>query len=186
MTERRKLSDILRQSSDHEKLSSLWKTTAAAEEFKPLPRGEYTFRILAGEPFRAKRGTPGYKLTLEVTEGEYEGRRAWHDLWLTELALAMTKRDLAKIGIVAGTFEDLVRKLDRPLPQGILIRGKVAVRTDDEGNDSNRLIRFDFIGVEKGDAFEPAAEGPAEEPFPFGANVPPSTNGAQGPKEAAL
>jgi hypothetical protein len=149
MTERKKLSDILQQNSDRERLTSLWKTTAAAAEFAPLPRGEYTFRILAGELFTSKRGTPGYKLTLEVTEGDFEGRRAWCDFWFTDAALPMAKRDLAKLGVT-----DL-EQLDRPLPPGILIRGKLVVRQDDNGNESNQLRHFEYLGIEQGDAFEP-------------------------------
>jgi hypothetical protein len=62
----------------------LWQTTAAATEYEPLPQGEYLFRILAGKLFASKRkSTPGYKLTLEVTQGSYERRRAWVDFWLT-------------------------------------------------------------------------------------------------------
>jgi hypothetical protein len=80
MTEpRKKLSDILQFNSDRERLQSLWKTTAAAAEFAPLPNGEYTFRILAGELFTSRGGTPGFKLTVEVAEGDFEGRRVWAD-----------------------------------------------------------------------------------------------------------
>src|SRR5665213_639466 len=100
MSERKKLSDIL-PNSDRESLSETWNRTKAAD-FAPLPPGEYTFRILAGELFAAKTGTPGYKLTLEVTEGEYEGRRAWHDLWITPAAMSRTKGELAKIGVTGG------------------------------------------------------------------------------------
>ncbi len=177
---RKKLSDILRQTSDRERLSSLWKTTAAAADFAPLPPGEYTFRTLSGELFTSKtKGTPGYKLTLEVTEGEHEGRRCWHDLWLTEDALPMTKRDLAKIGVT-----DLAQ-LEQPLPAGILIRGRLARHRDDDGNESNKLKRFECVGVEKGDAFEPpaddAGQSDAGEPntsFPFGVNAPASGDSA--------
>jgi hypothetical protein len=126
---------------------------------------------VAGELFTAKRGTPGYKLTLEVAEGDFEGRRAWCDLWLTPAALPMTKRDLAKIGIT-----DL-DQLEKPLPAVILIRGKLALRRDDDGNDYNRLVRFEVIGVEPGDAFEPkdhhadqAGAVDTVDVFPFGAN----------------
>jgi hypothetical protein len=194
VTERKKLSDILQQNSDRENLQRAWKTTAAAAEFAPLPKGEYTFRILTGELFTSKRGTPGYKLTLEVTEGDFEGRRAWCDFWLTPAALPMTKRDLAKFGVT-----DL-EQLERPLPPGILIRGKLAIRRDDDGNESNRLARFECIGIEKGDAFEPKDDNAAvvqgdeqrqtektspDEPFPFGANAAPSANGARKPEGAA-
>ena len=122
LPQRKSLSDILQTDNDRERLSQLWKTTTAAEERGPLPPGEYTFRILTGELSNAKhRGTPGYKLTLEVAAGEHEGRRAWHDLWLTLASLPMTKRDLAKIGVT-----DLDQP-ERPLPAGILIRGKLTL-----------------------------------------------------------
>jgi hypothetical protein len=190
--ERKKLSDILTQAGDREKLQHAWKTTDVAAEFEPLPKGEYTFRIIAGELFKAKKGTPGYKLTLEVTEGDYEGRRVWADFWLTGAALPITERDLAKIGVT-----DL-RQLEYPLPAVILIKGKVALRTDDDGTQSNRLLRFQYLGIEPGDAFEPKPEGAAaaqedgspgdkqrqtgngapDEPFPFGVNAAPSDNGA--------
>ena len=176
--ERRKLSDILTHSSDRENLQRAWRTTAAAAEFAPLPKGEYTFRLVSGELFTSKRGTPGFKLTLEVTEGDFEGRRAWCDLWLTPAALPMTKRDLAKIGVTN------LEQLEQPLPAGILIKGKLALRTDDDGNESNRLVRFECIGIEKGDAFEPDDLDSAapDTSFPFGGNVVPSANGDRKPE----
>jgi hypothetical protein len=149
MNQRKKLSDILH---DRDNLRKAWDQTEAAAEFAPLPPGEYTFRILSGELFMSKRGTPGYKLTLEVTEGEHEGRRAWCDFWLTPAALPMTKRDLTKIGV------NNLEQLEQPLPVGILIRAKLALRRDDDGIESNQLRRFQCIGIEPGDAFEPPPE----------------------------
>ncbi len=189
MHERKKLSDILSLNSDRERLQSAWRETKAAAEFAPLPPGEYPFRILSGELFTSKsRGTPGYKLALEVTEGEFEGRRAWVDLWLTPAALPMSKRDLAKIGVT-----DL-EQLEQPLPAGILLKGKLALRRDDDGNESNRLVRFECIGIEPGDAFEPKEDdvglagtdqdGAGASDFPFGlaaqpaeGSSPPAANG---------
>jgi hypothetical protein len=181
MTERKKLSDILRQGTDRESLARAWQDTQAATEFAPLPAGEYTFRIVSGELFTSKRnGTPGYKLTLEVTEGDYQDRRAWADFWLTPAALPMTKRDLAKIGVTT------LDQLEQPLPAGILIKGKLALRADDDGKESNRLVRFEFVGVEPGDVFEPT-ENDLDKPdtsFDFGLNVAPSVNGAHKPEGA--
>jgi hypothetical protein len=150
---RKKLSDILQQGG-RDSLQSVWQMTAAAAEFAPLPAGEYTFRILSGELFTSKRkGTPGYKLKLEVTAGEHEGRFAWCDFWLTAAALPMSKRDLAKIGITT------LEQLEQPLPPGILIKGKLVLRTDDDSNESNRLVHFQFIGLEEPEAFAPSADG---------------------------
>jgi hypothetical protein len=183
---RKKLSDIL-AAGNGGNIRNIWNSVTAADDFAPLPPGEYTFRVLTGELFTAKKGTPGHKLTLEVTEGEYEGRRAWHDLWLTAPALPMTKRDLAKIGVTT------LEQLERPLPAGILIRGKVVLHRDDDGNEVNKLKRFGFVGVEPGDAFEPADDGAgqasAAEPsdaFPFGANVSPSDGPALEPSSSGI
>jgi hypothetical protein len=148
MSERKKLSDILR-AGEAEKLAAAWATTAAAAEFAPLPTGEYDCRILSGEFTQSKSGTPGYKLTLEVTEGEHAGRHVWHDVWLTPAALPMAKRDLSKLGIA-----DLAQ-LSQPLPRGILVRVKVKLRPDDNGATYNRVRSFDVTGVEPPDEFAP-------------------------------
>jgi hypothetical protein len=178
MTERKTLNSILNGYIDTDKFRAAWDTTEAAEEFKPLPAGEYTFRVVSGEPFATKTDTPGYRLTLEVAEGEYEGRRTWHSIWLTVKALPMAKRDLAKLGIT-----DLAQ-LDQPLPRGILVRGKLSLRVEDDGTERNRLVRFEAAGTEPGDAFEPPvgaqvseqkkapdADGGGATGFNFGANA---------------
>jgi hypothetical protein len=185
MSERKKLSDIL-GAGNGGNFRNIWNSAVAADDFKPLPPDEYVFRILTGELFTSKKGTPGYKLTLEVAEGEHEGRRVWHDLWLTAAALPMAKRDLAKIGVTDP------EQLEQPLPPGILIRGKLVIHRDDDGNEVNKLRYFECAGIEPGDAFEPkdgdqadakppeaggtpaAAEGgggQTGELFPFGANA---------------
>jgi Protein of unknown function (DUF669) len=153
MEPRKRLADILHQHGDRESLKQAWDRTEAVGDFEPLPGGEYTCRVISGEPFNARqKGTPGYKLAFEVTEGEHADRRVWHDLWLTPQALPMSKRDLAKLGITT------LEQLDDPLPSGILAKVRVAVRKDDDGNQFNRIKSFDVIGVEAADAFEPPEE----------------------------
>ena len=193
MPERKRLSDILRD-DERRKLADAWATTAAVGEFTPLPAGEYDCRILSGELCSSKSGTPGYKITFEVIEGEHATRHVWHDLWLTPAALPMAKRDLGKLGI------DALEKLSQPLPQGILARVKVALLQDD-GITYNRVRAFDVTGTEPPDEFAPpavpaigcpppATPAPteAEEPFPFGANAPTpaATEGTTQPLRAAL
>jgi hypothetical protein len=78
---RKSLSDILRE-GDRQSLSRAWGETKAAEDFAPLPTGEYVARIVGGELFTAKTGTAGYKLAFRVLEGDHQGRQFWHDIWL--------------------------------------------------------------------------------------------------------
>jgi hypothetical protein len=150
MTERKRLSDIL-LNSDRERLERSWSTTKAADDLKPLPAGEYRCRVVTGELFNAKGGTPGYKLTLEVHEGEHAGRRLWHDVWLSEAALPLAKRDLAKLGI------ESLSQLERSLPPGIVIAAKVALRRGDDESEFNRVTRFEVVEIERpqADPFAP-------------------------------
>jgi hypothetical protein len=158
---RKSLSDILRN-GDRESLSGAWSSTQAAEDFVPLPPGEYVARIVAGEFFTSKtKGTAGYKLAFRVLEGEYRNRQFWHDIWLTPAALPMAKRDLSKLGVTS------LEQLEKPLPPGIRVKVKLALRRDDDGNEGNRVKRLDVLGVDPPeiDPYAPAdAPGPAPQP----------------------
>jgi hypothetical protein len=153
MSGRKRLSDIL-VNSERERLERAWTATKAADDLTPLPSGEYRCRVVNGELFNARSGTPGYKLTLEVLDGEHVGRRAWHDVWLSEAALPMAKRDLAKLGIHSPA------QLERPLPEGIVVAARIALRRDDDGREYNRVTRFGTVGFEPPapDAFAPESE----------------------------
>jgi hypothetical protein len=142
MAERKRLSDILPLNSEREKLEDAWDSTKPADDLKPLPSGEYRCAVLCGELFTAKSGTAGYKLTLEVIDGEHAGRRVWHDIWLTPAAMAMAKRDLGKLGVVQ------LEQLERPLPEGITVAAKIALRKDDDGQEFNRVRSFDVVAIE--------------------------------------
>jgi hypothetical protein len=151
MSERKKLSDIL-LNSERDRLSTLWQSAKPADDLKPIPSGAYRCRIIDGALFNARSGTGGYKLTLEVLEGEHVGRRLWHDIWLTEAAMSLAKRDLEKLGVTS--FE----QLERPLPDGIVIDARVALRRGDNGDEYNRVSRFDVVGIEPAEP-EPFAPG---------------------------
>ncbi len=138
---RRKLSDIL-LNSQSESLRTAWASTTAASDFAPLPAGTYTARILSGELSTSKSGTPSYKLTFKALEGEHAGRQFWHDIWLTPAALPMAKRDLAKLGVTT------LEQLERPLPAGIRCEVKLALRTEDDGAQFNRVRSFDVLGID--------------------------------------
>lgn len=148
---RRSLSDIL-AAGDQGRLREAWTHTKAAEDFAPLPAGEYVARITAGECFNAKtNGTPGYKLSFRVLEGDYEGRQFWHDVWLTPAALPMAKRDLGKLGVTS------LEQLETPLPPGIRCKVKLVLRKDDDGTPHNRVLAFEAVGIDapEDDAFAP-------------------------------
>jgi len=162
MPERKKLADIL-LNSDREKLGRIWDSTKAADDLKPLPSGEYRCSLASGELFNSKQGTPGYKLKLVVFQGQYTDRVVWHDVWLSEAALPMAKRDLGKLGITGP------EQLERLLPEGIIVKAKVALRKNDDGTEYNRVNRLDVVGIEptEPEPFAPSSN-PTAEPSPIG------------------
>jgi len=154
---RKSLSDIL-HNGERENLSRAWGETQAAEDFAPLPAGEYACHVIAADPFNAKtKGTPGVKIAFKVIEGDHQGRQVWHDCWLTPAALSQSKRDLGKLGVTS------LEQLERPLPPGIRCRVKVTLRKDDEGNEFNRVKRFEVVGIDtpEVDAFAPTDREPS-------------------------
>ena len=163
MADRKRLSDIL-LNSDRDRIGRLWENTKAADDLKPMPSGDYHCAVTNGELFTARSGTPGYKLTFEVIEGECSGRRLWHDIWLTEASLHLAKRDLAKLGVTS------FGQLEQPLPQGVIVAAKVALRKNDDGTEYNRVIRFEVTGIDPPEV-EPFAPRPTTEHAPQACEV---------------
>ena len=87
-------------------------------------------------------GTVGYKLALQVLDGEHAGRLVWHDIWLSEAALPMAKRDFAKIGV------SRLEQLEKPIPEGITLKAKIALRREDDDREFNRVTRFEVIAID--------------------------------------
>jgi hypothetical protein len=149
--DRPKLSDILRD-GNAERLHRDWDDAQPAAEFAPMPRGDYVATIVKGELHTSKKGTPGYRLTFRVSEGEFSGRLFWHDLWLTPAALPFTKRDLLKLGVSEPGL------LERPLPAGIKVKATLALRVEDDGTERNKVLMFEVTGIER-DPFGVTADG---------------------------
>jgi len=151
MTEatRKKLTDIL-STGETGSLRESWGKTEAAADFVALPGGTYIARVVSGELFTStKKNTPGYRLAFRVLEGEHTGRQFWHDSWLTAAALPMTKRDLAKLGVMS------IDQLEQPLPPGIRVKAKVVLRTDDDGESFNKVRGFEVLGIDADPAADP-------------------------------
>lgn len=150
-TPKRKLRDILAGNTDD--IRRQFDQTEAAEDFAPLPAGTYESHVQSAELFNAKTGTPGAKLIFKVADGEYAGRLIWHDCWLTPAALPQTKRDLAKLGI--GSLDQLESKTIPP--DRIRCAVRVALRTEDDGTQRNRVRRFDVLRVDDAPPADPFA-----------------------------
>jgi len=179
---RKSLRDILRGNLDA--VAKAFENAEAAPDLKPIPGGTYVAEIYSGVPFQAGTGSPGYKITFRILEGDYQNRHVWLDLWFTDKALKLAKRDLRKLGVT-----NLNQLEERPLPRGIICKARVALKTDGKGNEGNEVRWFEVIRVEQpeiepfaveeqdsqhGDAWEPPTQ-KDEKIFP------PDTPGESGP-----
>jgi hypothetical protein len=171
MTERKKLSDIVNGNAEWFNNDN-WDNIPAAPDFgAPIPPGKYIAHLRDAEPFKARqRETPGIKLHFEIIEGDYKGRRAWYDIWLTAAAKSQAVRDFKKLGIKSR------EQLEGPIPRWIRCRLHVAINKSDNGEEYNRVKTFEVLGIDKEepDAFAPPPSG----------NLPPSNNGGAGTSPA--
>lgn len=119
-----------------------WDAVEAADDFgSPIPPGKYSCIWRKGELTASRKGTPSYKLTLEIEDGEHAGRKLWHDIWLSHAAAAIAKRDLAKLGITNPRVQ-----LAQPIPQWLRLNVQVGIHTDDSGVQRNTVVRFEVVG----------------------------------------
>lgn len=150
MTEYQRLSDIVPKNDST--LQALLDNAKAAEEFSPLPGGIYQADCVGGKMAESMRGTPSCKFEFRVTQGEFLGRRFWHDLWLTDRAITYTKRDLKKFDITNFSH------FDHPWPGEYHCEVKLALRQRDDGNQYNEVKSFEVKGFTKfkADPFAPS------------------------------
>ncbi len=99
--------------------------------------------------------TLGYRITFEVVEGEYAGKRFWHTIFLTPKSMPQAKRDLAKFGIAS------MDQLKQPLTAVFLCVVDLTVRQDGD-YEGNRVRRFEVIGSSQlaPDVFAPESKLP--------------------------
>ncbi|MEO2090691.1 MAG: DUF669 domain-containing protein [Gemmataceae bacterium] len=153
---RKPLADILAGKGLTDEIKQMFDTTAAADDFTPLPKGSYVCTAERGELTKSRSGTDGFQVEFRVVEGEFRNRRLWRTWYLTPDAMPFTKRDLLKLGI------DTQAKLSRPLPAGRMVfKLTVAVRKDDDGTERNEVKKLDFLRVQEPevDPFAPPPEG---------------------------
>ena len=130
---------------------------APSEPTEPIPPGKYEVDVLRSELKRAKTGTPLYRLSLSVHDGEHAGRKLWRDYFLTENAVAISRRELARLGIESSA------QMRQPLPVGLIALAVVGIEQDDRtGERRNTVVSVTKLRIDPpaADPFAPKG-GPA-------------------------
>ncbi len=116
----------------------------AAPEFKPIPPGVYSARVLRGEFCTTKAGADAYRLRFEITEGEQAGRTVIRTWTFGAKALAYTKRDLTPFGLT--TSAQLLTPFPEP-GREYQVRLVVALQRGDDGIERNDIKRIDVLRI---------------------------------------
>jgi hypothetical protein len=123
-----------------ESLAERFRAAQEATDFVVLPAGEYVVNAVNGKFDTTRNNTPEFKITLEVTEPEeFAGQRLFLDLYLSEKAIGMAKRDLKKFNVV-----DL-DQIRNGWPATWRCRVKVVVQTSDQGNQRNKVQLLEVL-----------------------------------------
>src|SRR5262249_6700910 len=122
--------------------STDWGDIPLAPERGPVPGDRYLAHAVDGRRSDARTGTSSYKVTFEILEGTYKGRRVWLDIWLTEANKGHAVRALGRLGTRGRA------QLARPLPRGIRCEILVALRRSDDGNLHNEVREFQVVGID--------------------------------------
>jgi hypothetical protein len=117
-------------------LTKQFNEATVASDAAAIPPGRYHCRAVSGELHKSRSGTPGYRVTFVVDDGEHRGVRLRLDCWLTPAALPMAKRDLLKFGVT---------RLDEPFPQGYVADVVVVKYSDDDGIERNKVRSFAIV-----------------------------------------
>jgi hypothetical protein len=109
------------------------------QEFQPLPESDYLVFITESEPKVSQAGVEYLSLTLEVIQGEYQGRKLWVKLNLNhpdEKVRGYAKAELSGISRATGVMRvrDTTQLHDKPF----IVRVGVRKRKDGDGME-NRI-----------------------------------------------
>jgi hypothetical protein len=118
--------------------------------FEVIPRGTYAATIASCEyGLSQNSGMPMWTTQLEITEGEYEGRKLFNHISFSPKALPFTKKTLAAIApeLLSGPFNPETTASDM---EGKAVRVKVSIEKY-EGESRNRVK--DLLAPAAADAF---------------------------------
>jgi hypothetical protein len=120
-----------------------------------VPKGCYRATLIEGGPaVSPKKGTKSYKLVFSITDdGPHQGRRLYMDLYVTRLALPMTKAQLKLIGITE--FDQTQRTLEKRFECQI----RVTIERDDDNTERNRVREFKMIRAIESPPWEVGSDG---------------------------
>jgi len=120
--------------------------------FEALPRGMYPCQIVDCEfTYSQSSGNPMWTCTLEVTDGDYAGRKLFTHMVFAGAGLPITKKQLSRIvpSLLESAFDPSDVEVSSQM-LGLEVQAKVSIRKY-EGEDRNNVQ--DLFPAKAGDSF---------------------------------
>jgi hypothetical protein len=118
--------------------------------FDPLPAGKYLAVITESEIKPTKSSTGSYlKLTFEILEGDYKGRKLWAQLNLenpNETAVKIARAELSAICHAVGVMQPQDSTDLHDLPLTITVKCKKRPDTEEMTNEIKGYAKKDALG----------------------------------------
>jgi len=127
-------------------------STVPDVSFEALPRALYPCQIVDCEfTYSQSSGNPMWTLTLEVTDGDYAGRKLFTHMVFAGAGLPITKKQLSRIApsLMESAFDPSDVEVSSQM-LGLEVKAKVSIRKY-EGEDRNNVQ--DLFPNEGGDSF---------------------------------
>lgn len=159
------------EEEDHEskldQLKKKWKEEEASDEFQQVPKGNYLGVIYDSEFTESSNGNPMFKLTLQITDGEYTGRNVWDNIVITDKTIGMVKRKLQQLGCADDAMDDFDELEDvAESLRGEEVEFKLTYQRDKEDADKHwPRIRYSGKQARDDDAEKPAKKSKRKKRF---------------------
>ena len=127
----------------------------SVQAFVPVPDGEYKMRVVECVEKKSKAGNDMFKLTLEIIDGEFTGRKVWDNLVIMPSTMWRVKHACEELGLPIEGMVDLVDSMF----VGCEAMVKVYTEAQDGFDDQNRVSPRGYTSL----GSKPAAGGTNEE-----------------------
>lgn len=134
--------------------------------FDPLPEGKYVMAIVASEQKPTADGLNEYlKLTLQVLEGEHQGRKLWQNLNLWHSSAQVVQYAKAEMSLICRATGKFGAQSSEEL-HDVPLLVEVKVKKGSNGEPQNAIKNYLPIGAaSQSQPSAPAAGGAAQPPW---------------------
>lgn len=109
---------------------------APAAPLDPVPGGRYNAAVVSGMATATRAGDDAYRITFEILDGPYQGRRVFRTYGMGAKSIQYTRRDLAAFGI---TNEEQMFNPWPPLGKRCVCELLIALQRMDDGRELNDI-----------------------------------------------